>query len=340
MRTLLHLIALLVPRHARPRWREEWLAELPHGGWRMIAGAVPDAWTLRRMSGCASTGDGSWSSAWTTDLKQTLRSLARSPWHVATVSVCLGIGIAVSVTVFSILAAILTGDMPGVRERATVMRVVLTIEQTWGRRWSGVSRAEYQLLRAGSARMPAIAAEGSWLFAVNTPQTGPIAVDGRFVSGNYFDVLGTQPALGRLLLPADDRAGAPPAAVLSHAFWRSRLGASPRVVGSTMQVGGLDVLVAGVAPEHFSGTDFGNLGEPPGTRDKLYLPLPLSRTLARALGETDPWLNVVGRASAGIHPEALAAELQPVATLIEAANPRERRGAAVLVMPVGAAAGD
>ena len=336
MRIILSLFALLIPRHERPRWREEWLAELQHGGWRMLSGALPDAWAMRTMA----RGGQGWTSAWRTDLKQTLRSLSRSPWHVAIVSICLGIGIAVSVTVFSILSSILTGDMPGIRDRSTVMRIVLTIDQTWGQLWSGVSRADYELLRSGTAGLPRIAAEGRWLFAVNTPETGPIAIDGQFVSGNYFDVLGTRPALGRLLIPSDDREDAPPAAVLSHAFWRGRLGAPANIVGSTIQVGGIDVVIAGVAPEHFAGTDFGNLGEPPGARYKLYLPLALSRTLARTIDDDDPWLNVVGRAVPGAAPEPLAAELQPIARQIETRNPRERRGAAILVMPVGAAAGD
>lgn len=339
MRILLRLVALLVPRTERPRWREEWLAEIEHGGWRMLTGALPDAYAMR-MVAPGRPANRTWTSAWRTDLKQTLRSLARSPWHVAVVSVCLGIGIAVSVTVFSILSSILTGDIPGIRDRSTVMRIVLTIDQTWGVLWSGASRDDYEVLRAGTAGVPRIAAEGRWLFAINTPQTGPVAVDGQFVSGNYFEVLGSQPALGRLLTPADDRPDAPPAAVLSHAFWRGRLGAPAQIVGSTMEVGGIEVAIIGVAPEHFSGTDSGDLGEPPGTRDKLYLPLTLSKTLARTIDDRDPWLNVIGRATAGVAPEVLAAELQPFARRIESMNPRERRGASILVMPVGAAAGD
>ena len=126
--------------------------------------------------------------------------------------------------------------------------------------------------------------------------------------------------------------------VAAHAG--GRLGAPAHIIGSTIQVGAIDVVVAGVAPEHFSGTDVGNLGEPPGTRYKLFLPLSLSRTLARALEDRDPWLNIVGRAGPGVAPEALAAELEPFARRIEDNNPGERRGAAFLVMPIGAAAGD
>ncbi|HEY0876525.1 MAG TPA: FtsX-like permease family protein [Vicinamibacterales bacterium] len=89
MRILLRLIALLVPPSERSRWREEWLAEIEHGGWRMLTGALPDACAMR-MVAPGRPANRTWTSAWRTDLKQTLRSLARSPWHVAVVSVCLG----------------------------------------------------------------------------------------------------------------------------------------------------------------------------------------------------------------------------------------------------------
>lgn len=275
-----------------------------------------------------------------TDAKQTIRSLVRSPWHVLTVSLCLGIGIAVSVTVFSILSSILTGELPGVRDRSRLMRVVLTVGEPWGRSWSGASLADFEILKAGSPHMPSIAAEGGWHFAISTPQTGPLAVEGAFVSGSYFDVLGTRPALGRLLTAADDRAGAAPAAVLSHAFWTATLGAPADVAGTTIQIGGRDVVIAGVAPEHFSGTAAGALGEPPGLRYKVFLPLSLARTLAPALDERESWLNIVGRAAGDMSPEALSAELQPLAAAIAQADPDGRKNAAALVMKSGASAGD
>ena len=56
MRILLRLIALLVPRSQRPRWREEWLAEIEHGGWRMLTGALPDAWAMRKVARGPSPG--------------------------------------------------------------------------------------------------------------------------------------------------------------------------------------------------------------------------------------------------------------------------------------------
>ena len=76
---------------------------------------------------------------------------------------------------------------------------------------------------------------------------------GEIVSGDYFPVLGVAPARGRLLAPSDDRAGAPPVVVLSHAFWKRRFGGSPDVVGRTIALNDQPFTIVGVAPEEFTG---------------------------------------------------------------------------------------
>lgn len=335
MRLILALISLLVPRDARGRWLEEWRAELAHGRWAMALGALPDAWTVRRLRDRPRQRERvSWGGPWQTDAKQTLRSLARSPWHVITVSLCLGIGIAVSVTVFSILAAILTGDLPGIENRDQIMRVYVNTEE-WGHSSpNNASVSDYEILKQGSPSLPAVAAEGRAQFAVRTP-AGAAALQGAFVSGNYFQVLGTRPALGRLLGPDDDRPGAAPAVVLSHALWTAQLGAATDVVGSTIVIGGRDMQIVGVAPQFFSGTDVGDLGEPPGLRYRLYLPLVLAATMPSGPQRTERWLTVVGRAATEQPREVFAAEMQPLATRIEGGSPVERKNATVLVLKNG-----
>lgn len=316
MRWILVLVSRLVPRDARPRWLEEWRAEIQHGRWTMVSGALPDAWAMRRLGQPQATRHASaWRGPWQTDLRQTLRSLLRSPWHVLTVTLCLGIGMAVSVAAFSIFSSILTGELPGVADRARLMRVHITTDEGWGPRSPGnASLGDYDILRTGTPHLPEIAAEGSWQFAVRTA-TGPSsAVQGAFVSGNYFSVLGTQPALGRLLTPDDERAEAAPAVVLSHAFWSAQLGAPADIVGSTITIGGRDALVVGVAPAYFSGTDVGGLGEPAGLRFRIYVPISLAPALAPTLNRGERWLTIVARTTTDRSREELAAQLQPLAT--------------------------
>ncbi len=78
-------------------------------------------------------------------------------------------------------------------------------------------------------------------------------VSAMLVSGSYFDVLGARPWLGAGIGRPDDDAGAPPAAVLSHAFWRAAFSGDRDVIGRRLFIRGLDYTVAGVMPEGFSG---------------------------------------------------------------------------------------
>jgi hypothetical protein len=81
---------------------------------------------------------------------------------------------------------------------------------------------------------------------------------GELVSGNYFDVLGVRPALGRLFNQEDDRIpGAHPVIVLSHGYWTSRFGADPGILNKTLRVNGAPLTVIGVARPGFSGIQNG-----------------------------------------------------------------------------------
>src|SRR6476469_710015 len=82
--------------------------------------------------------------------------------------------------------------------------------------------------------------------------------NGLLVSGNYFQVLQVQPALGRLFDSNDDRlVGEAPVVVLSHAYWTTRFGANPNVLNQGLIVNGQTLTIVGVAPHGFDGTTLG-----------------------------------------------------------------------------------
>ncbi|MDQ3170191.1 MAG: ABC transporter permease [Acidobacteriota bacterium] len=339
IRAALAVIAIasrLAPRRLRAAWREEWVAETDavartRGGGaalRFAMSAPIDAaslrWTTQRRPGAR------WQGPWRTDLLQTLRALRRSPGHVAVVALCLGVGIAVCTTTFSILNAFTAGELPGVAERALIGRLHLSAGVDGPPDFEDSSVADYDILREESPSFSLMAAEGRPLtFAVRAPGRDAMNVDGAFVSGTYFDVLGTRPHLGRLLQPFDDRSDAPLAVVISHAFWTARLGAPAGIVGSTIIVGGRDAFVAGIAPERFFGLRGGEMNEESGL--KLYLPLSHARGWPGAPGPEERWLNVYGRMTAPLDRNRLSAEVQPLAGRIEASDPVERRNARIAV---------
>lgn len=84
------------------------------------------------------------------------------------------------------------------------------------------------------------------------------STEGMLVTGSYFPVLGLRPAMGRLFDPNDDRnVGGHFVAVLSHAYWSTKLGSNPNVLNSTIVVNGQALTIVGVAPRGFASTTLG-----------------------------------------------------------------------------------
>jgi putative ABC transport system permease protein len=75
-----------------------------------------------------------------------------------------------------------------------------------------------------------------------------------FVSGNYFQMLGTVPLLGRIVLPADDQLNSPPVVVMSGNFWQRQFQSDPKVVGSILHLNGIAFTVIGVTPFDYVAT--------------------------------------------------------------------------------------
>jgi putative ABC transport system permease protein len=316
MKALIYLSSFLAPRRLRAVWCEEWLAELHAarraGGapraFRFALGAPFDALSSRWTTQCE---PGSlWKGPWRSDWLQTVRALRRSPGHVAVVALCLGVGIAVSTTTFSIMNAFTKGELPGVTDRARIGRLHLG--------GGNSSVVDYEIMREGSPSFAGIAAEGVSLFAMRVEGRAAENVVGAFVAGNYFEVLGTRAHLGRLLHPSDDRADAPLGVVISHGYWTARLGAPADVVGKSLVIGGRAAVITGVAPQGFRGLRGGEMND--GSGFAVYVPLAHVRDWPGARPPGQRWLNVYGRLTVEMDRDRLEAELLPLAARINSAT--------------------
>ena len=91
---------------------------------------------------------------------------------------------------------------------------------------------------------------------MNSANAADERVRAEFVSGNYFEVLGARPLLGRLISEADDRRSiASPVAVISYDFWKGRFGMDPSIINRTLVLDGRRFTVIGVTPPGFDGSD-------------------------------------------------------------------------------------
>ncbi len=147
------------------------------------------------------------------------------------------------------------------------------------------------------------------------------------ISGNLFAGLEVPPAVGRTILPADDDPSAAPVAMVSYAFWVSRMGANPNAIGKTILMNGIPVTVVGVAPAGFFGVD-------PSVAPELWIPLSVyaqqwdrdnaDHELPPLLAANKTWwVGVVGRLKPGVSTAQAKAELSVLFNqAIQADNPK------------------
>ena len=121
------------------------------------------------------------------------------------------------------------------------------------------------------------------------------------VSGSYFNVLGLQPALGRLFTQADDvTVNGHPLVVLSHGFWQRRFGGDHNIVGKVVRINSASMEVIGVAPPNFHGIEVGQ-------QALAFVPLAMKRTVTPTWDLLESrramWLTAIARLKPGITPE-------------------------------------
>jgi predicted permease len=190
-----------------------------------------------------------WAGIWR-DAVYGVRVLRARPGPTVVAVLGLAVAIGVGTSVFAVLNAVALRPL-GVPSPHAVMRVFQKYQNGLSTGWPF---GEALALREQSSRVPL----EIWYdlnrveFAAAAGADHPARINGRFVSGGYFDLLQGRASSGRLLAGADDRPGAPPVAVLSHQFWERSLAADPSVIGRAIWLNGSPFTVVGVAERTFS----------------------------------------------------------------------------------------
>jgi predicted permease len=263
------------------------------------------------------------------DVRYGIRSLKKNPAFTFVAILTLAAGIGAATSVFTVVNGVLFEALP---YRAPDELVLLFQRLPDAPAKLGVSPPDYEILRSEARSFAGMAAYRTVEYELSG-SVQPRRLFGARVSPDLFDVLGTQPALGRVLTPADDREGAR-VTVLSHGLW-SALGRNPSVVGQTIHLDRQPYTVVGVLPAHFSFPPRG--AELNGEPAELFVPLSFSRAELEGFGMRYSF-TVVARLGAGVSAEQARAEVNRLAGLLPERYPGMLRsfvtGLSIPVIPV------
>ena len=236
------------------------------------------------------------------DLKFALRQLYKLPGFTLTAVLTLALGIGANTAIFSLLDQALLRALP-VRNAQQ-----LVLLQGTGKAWNGrtstnggdeqayFSYPMYRDLRDQNKVFDGLIAIFQTQAGVMWQQHSAL-VAAELVSGNYFQMLGVQPAVGRLLLQSDDTAkNGNPVAVLSFNYWKNHMGADPHVVGQTIGVNGQPFQILGVSAPGFESAIWGSPAD-------IFVPMSMKPVVTPNWDDLDNhrsrWMNMLGRLKPG-----------------------------------------
>ena len=254
------------------------------------------------------------------DLRYGIRSLLKRPGFTAIAVITLTIGIGATTTIFSVVNGLLLRPLPGVSKPDRLADVYAT--EANGSSFHTFSYPDYLYYREQNKVFDGLMAYTGVPLNLNAGAQ-PERIFGIIVSGNYFDVLGTRPALGRFFLAEEDQTpGTHPVVVMSYDLWRQRFAADPALVGKTIALNGHSFSVVGVAPEGFRGTWAGLVPD-------VWVPLMMQSQIrpgAEQMGRGARWLDMVGRLKDGATTTQAKAGMSLLAHQLEESYPESNRG--------------
>jgi len=244
------------------------------------------------------------------DLRYGLRLLRKNPTFAIVAILTLALGTGANAAIFQLVNAVGLRALPVERPHELIS---IGIDRHGnGRTGMGYGRRAihtqtiWEALKAEQQAFSSLIAWGSGRWDLSGEGEARLA-QGYYVSGSFFETLGVRPHVGRMLTDADDRKGCgSPAAVLSHAFWQSRYGGNPAVVGQPIMLDRRPFEIAGVAPAGFFGVEVGRTFDVaiPMCAEPMIRPRPNRQDVW--------WLDIMGRLKPGWTDDRARAHLEAV----------------------------
>ena len=230
------------------------------------------------------------------DVRYGLRTLAKNPGFTIVAILTLALGIGANAAIFSLTDQVLLRLLPV--ERPQELVVLHSPGKAHGRTWNDIAGGQsfsypmYKDLRDRNEVFTGLLARYHVQVSV-AGQGQSQLVEGELVSGNYFQVLGVRPALGRVFSSQDETAaGANPVTVLSYGYWVRHFGSDPNILNKQLAVNGNSLTVVGVARPGFDGVQVGQVPD-------LFIPITMKALMTPnwdgLADRNDHWVTMLGR---------------------------------------------
>jgi predicted permease len=247
------------------------------------------------------------------DIRFGLRTLAKNPGFTLVAILTLALGIGANAAIFSLTDQVLLRFLPV--ERPQELVVLHSPGKSHGRTWNDIqgghsfSYPMYKDLRDRNEVFAGLLARYHVQVSVAGQGQSQLA-EGELVSGNYFQVLGVRPALGRVFSSQDETAaGANPVAVLSYGYWTRNFGGDPNILNKQLSVNGSSFTVVGVARSGFAGVQVGQVPD-------LFIPITMKAQMTPnwdgLADRNDHWVTMLARLKTGISSTKAEAGLAPL----------------------------
>lgn len=261
------------------------------------------------------------------DLRFGVRMLFKNPGFSLVVIGVLTLGIAGNAAVFSLFKGLALKPIPGVRDSG---ELAVMLSRTGTARPLGLSLPDYRYIREHDRAFVDLAAS-CMIFASAGLGADAERVTAELVTGNYFQALGVNAQLGRILLPSDDVApGQHPVAVISDGLWRRSFGADRNAIGRTVYLNGQPLTIVGVADAAFHGTVVSMVMDvfaPIMMQPQLFPPDRLEQRGAAMM-------MTIGRLRPGVTVTEAAAQTRVLASQLDANNPIPNVTTRATVVPI------
>ena len=233
------------------------------------------------------------------DVRHAVRTIARAPLFAAIAVVSLALGIGANAAIFSLVDQVLLRSLRVSDPGRLVVFHVSEGFPGWAHSDNNETVFSYPLykdLRDRSGVFDGVVARSSAPVSVSDGGASERA-RAELVTGNFFQVLGVQPVLGRAIAPSDDGApGGSPVVMLSAAYWTKRFGGTHSILDRKILVNGHPMVVVGVVPSTFRGLIVGNVPD-------IFVPMAMKREITPTWYGLDDkrmsWLTVMGRLKPG-----------------------------------------